>query len=279
MNLSLLTRVSFLLLGFMLLPALSIPGFAAGLDDILAGIRSKNAYAEKGIKDLTLVQEISNAQDKESGTATIKMFKKGGKFRTEMDMGEFKMLTIYDGNDFWSVNPILGKMKLSGAEANRQKQQADWWDTFGNTMKLSGTEMLNGRECYVLENTAADNPFSRVWIDTRNFNMLQADLRDARGKNVERIIYSDFRKIKGDIEIPFKSETFRKGRPEGTVTVRSFTVNTGLSDDLFSADKIEIKKEKPAQPEPEAAAKEKKREAPNPMDGVKKGLMRGIMNR
>ena len=71
--------------------------------------------------------------------------------------------------------------------------------------------------------------------------MVQVEVREPAG-GVMRVLMSDFTAIEGEWKMPFKTEIFRGGHPVATMAVASVEGNTGLSDDLFDADKVEVKK-------------------------------------
>jgi len=52
---------------------------------------------------------------------------------------------------------------------------------------------------------------------------------------------SDFNKIKGDWEIPYKTEMYVDGEIMSTSTVKSVKINEGLSDDLFNPNEVKVK--------------------------------------
>ena len=51
----------------------------------------------------------------------------------------------------------------------------------------------------------------------------------------------DFRKVKGDWELPYKTEMYGNNELMSTTLVKSVEINKGLSDDLFNPDKVKIK--------------------------------------
>jgi hypothetical protein len=55
-----------------------------------------------------------------------------------------------------------------------------------------------------------------------------------------RMIFSDFRKIKDNWELAYKTEGFIDEVPMMTILLKSFETNQGLSDDLFDVDKVEV---------------------------------------
>ncbi|PJA61988.1 MAG: hypothetical protein CO162_03450, partial [bacterium (Candidatus Ratteibacteria) CG_4_9_14_3_um_filter_41_21] len=50
-----------------------------------------------------------------------------------------------------------------------------------------------------------------------------------------------FRKIEGGWELPYRIEISMDGSPLYTSFIKSLEINSGLSDDLFDPDKVEVK--------------------------------------
>ena len=53
------------------------------------------------------------------------------------------------------------------------------------------------------------------------------------------ISQSDFKKITGDFEWPYKTQTYIDGELVSVSEVKSVSVNSGLSDTFFDVDKVE----------------------------------------
>jgi len=243
----LLTAVVTLVLGVSL-------GLTQDWSSILEQAEAKYAKFENEVKDMTIVQETKVITPEGEMVSEIKMLKKGEKFRMETrmqapetpempeGMAGMETVIIYDGKDTWMISPFLGKKKLSGEEEKQYRRERDWWKLVSEKAKIVGTEKVGERECYVVEmEEEKEFPFTRLWLDKKNLDLTKGE---SKGPKRETIVWinSDFTKIKGDWEMPYKTEIYADGKLMSTSLVKTLEINTGLSDDLFSP--AEIKEEK-----------------------------------
>jgi outer membrane lipoprotein-sorting protein len=56
------------------------------------------------------------------------------------------------------------------------------------------------------------------------------------------VIFSDLKKVKGQWEMPYKTEMYAKGKLMSTVVITALQVNKGIADDQFNADKVPVEK-------------------------------------
>ena len=116
----------------------------------------------------------------------------------------------------------------------------NWWRSISDKAKYIGIERINNRECYVLEIEAGgDSLYSKIWVDKNNLFLVQTEGKNDSGETM-RMIFSDFRKIKDNWELPYKTEGFMDEVQMMTILLKSFEINQGLSDDLFDVDKVEV---------------------------------------
>ena len=220
---------------------------------ILEQAEAKYAKFEKEIKDMTIVQEMKVITPEGEMVSEIKMLKKGEKFRVETrmqvpetpdmpeGMGGMETIIIYDGKDTWMISSFQGKKKLSGEEKKQYERERNWWELVSEKAKIVGTEKVDKRECYVVEMEGGkESPFTRLWLDKKNLDLTKAESKWPKGETMV-LIHSDFRKIKGDWEMPYKREIYMDGELMSTFLVKSIEINKGLSDDLFDPDKVKVK--------------------------------------
>ena len=225
-------------------------GFAADWLDILGKMKAKYAEFEKEAKDMTILQEIKAAAPQEEVTSEMKILKKGRKFRIETSlatsgipagMEEMKAIIISDGKDSWMISPFTGKKKISEEEEKRY-QKVDWWNWFSEKAKIVGTEKVGERECYVVEVEEGERvPFTKVWIDKKELLLVKGEAEVPVIKKKMGYLFSDFRKIEGGWELPYRIEISTDGSPLYASFIKSLEINKGLSDDLFDPDKIKVK--------------------------------------
>jgi len=224
---------------------------ATDLSNVLEQAKAKYAKFEEEIKDMTIVQEMKTVTGEGEMTEEIKMLKKGKKFRIETtmqmpevpDMPEEMALTnviIYDGKDSWMISPFMGKQKLPYEEGKEYQTGMGWWELISEKAKIVGTEKVGGRECYVVEIKEEESPFTRMWLDKENLVLIKGEYKEAEGE-ITLWVYSDFKKIKGDWEMPYKIQMYVDGNLAGSLLVKSLDINKGLSDDLFDPDKVKVK--------------------------------------
>jgi len=225
---------------------------ATDLATLVKEAEERYAKFEKEVQDMTMVHETVTTEPKM--TSEMKTFKKGKKFRLElktqmpevadmpegMGMAEMEFIVIYDGKDTWMISPFTGKEKLSDGEKQYQTEE-NWWDWLEGAGKVVGSEQVDGRDCYVVEVEEKEEfPFTRLWLDKKNLTMVKGESKETTGEKMV-FVNSDFRRIKGDWEIPCKTEVYMNGRLISTSVVKSLEINKGLSDDLFDPDKVEVK--------------------------------------
>jgi outer membrane lipoprotein-sorting protein len=224
------------------------------LSSILEKLEAKYAKFEEEIKDMTTVQEIKVVTPEGEMVSEMQMLRKGEKFRMDTTMqmsqapdmpegmGEMKTIIIYDGKDTWMISSFTGKKKkLSGKDEKQYQRERNWWKLISEKAKLLGTEKVGKRECYVVKIEEEEYPFTKLWLDKRNLVLIKNESKGTEGEII-LLIHSDFRKIKGDWEMPYKTEMYTDGELMATSLVKSIKINKGLSDDLFDPDKVKIKR-------------------------------------
>lgn len=155
-------------------------------------------------------------------------------------MAEMEFIVIYDGEDIWMISPFTGKEKLSDEEKQYQTEQ-NWWDWLKNGAEVVGSEKVDGRDCYVVEvEDEEEVPFTRLWLDKKSLTFIKGESKAPTGEKMV-VVNSDFKKIKGDWEMPYKTQIFEDDELISTTLVKSLKINQGLSDDLFDPDKVEVK--------------------------------------
>lgn len=229
-------------------------GLAEDLSTIAKEAQARYAKFEKEVKDMTIVQETVMSEPKM--TSQMKMLRKGEKFRMEVKikmqmpeeaemppgMGQMETIIIYDGKDTWMISSFTGKKKkLSGKDEKQYQRERNWWKLISEKAKLLGTKKIGKRECYVVEIEDKEYPFTKLWLDKKNLVLIKGESKGAEGEII-LLIHSDFRKIKGDWEMPYKTEMYTDGELMATSLVKSIKINKGLSDDLFDPDKVKIKR-------------------------------------
>ena len=230
-------------------------GFSQSVSEILKKAESNYKNFNQDFKDMAMIFDMKMYTPEGEMTSEMKLFTKGEKSRSEIvmqfpetdgmpeGMGSMQTIVIFDGQDNWMISPFAGKSKLTTEQTEEQMQYQtgmNWWSSISDKAKYVGMERINNRECYVLEIEAeGDSLYSRVWVDKNNLFLVQTEAKIDSGETM-RMIFSDFRKIKGEWELAYKTEGFLDEEPMMTILLKSFETNQGLSDDLFDVDKVEV---------------------------------------
>ncbi len=229
--------------------------FSQSVSDILRKAESNYKNFNQDFKDMVMVFDAKIFTPEGKMTSEMKLFTKGEKSRSEIvmqfpeaagmpeGMGSMQTIIIFDGQDTWMISSFAGKKKLTTEQAEEQMQYQtgmNWWRSISDKANYIGIERINNRECYVLEIEAGgDSLYSRIWVDKNNLFLVQTEGKNDSGETM-RMIFSDFRKIKGNWELPYKTEGFLDEVQMMTILLKSFEINQGLSDDLFDVDKVEV---------------------------------------
>ena len=230
-------------------------GFSQSLSDILRKAESNYKNFNQDLKDMAMVFDAKIYTPEGEMITEMKLFTKGEKSRSETlmkfpesagmpeGMGSMLVIVISDGQDTWMISPFVGKKKLTTEQAEEQMQYQmgmNWWRSISDKAKYIGIERINNRECYVLKIEAeGDSLDTKIWVDKNNLFLVQTENKSDSGKTM-RMIFSDFRKIKDNWELAYKTEGFTDGEPFMTILLKSFEINQGISDDLFDVDKVEV---------------------------------------
>ena len=230
-------------------------GFSQSVSEILKEAERNYKNFNQDFKDMAMIFDMKMYTPEGEMTSEMKLFTKGEKSRSEIvmqfpetdgmpeGMGSMQTIVIFDGQDNWMISPFAGKSKLTTEQTEEQMQYQtgmNWWSSISDKAKYVGMERINNRECYVLEIEAeGDSLYSRVWVDKNNLFLVQTEVKIDSGETM-RMMFSDFRKIKGEWELAYKTEGFLDEEPMMTILLKSFETNQGLSDDLFNADKVEV---------------------------------------
>ena len=136
-------------------------------------------------------------------------FKRPGKMHNEMTIQNKTVARSFNGKDMgWVINPFAGKdvaEQMSAEDVKEVVNEADFDGPLvdakakGNTIELTGTEKVEGRDAYVLKVTHKDGQVSSYSFDTKTF--LLAKWSGAETVNGEVVTHEthfhDYRDIGG----------------------------------------------------------------------------------
>lgn len=239
-----------LLACLVLVPAATFSQDWAGLSKQL---RERCTKYHGDIKDLKFAADMKASTPQGDMTTGMTIFQKGEKARVEMQMqgmpgggemppgmADMKIIVIRDGKSTWMISPMTGKMELPAGEAEKYQSQWNCDDYIPKDAEIGGSETVAGRDCFVLIVKDADSAYSKLWIDKETLDLMKSEMKPQDGKSMTGI-FAEYKKISGDWKFPYRIEMYQDQKPISTMTVKSVEINKGLSDDLFNAEKVDVK--------------------------------------
>jgi hypothetical protein len=136
-------------------------------------------------------------------------FKRPGKMHNEVSIQNKTVIRSFNGKDAgWVINPFVGKdapEQMSAQDVKDAVNEADFdgplvdAKTKGNTIELTGTEKVEGRDAYVLKVTHKDGQVSSYFFDTKTFLLVKWSGTDTlNGEAVTReTLFHDYRDVGG----------------------------------------------------------------------------------
>jgi hypothetical protein len=136
-------------------------------------------------------------------------FKRPGKMHNEVTIQNKTVVRTFNGKDAgWVTNPFVGKEApepMSAEEVKDAVNEADFDGPLvdakvkGNTIELTGTEKVEGRDAYILKVTHKDGQVSSYSFDAKSFLLVKWSGADAvNGEPVTRETYfHDYRDVGG----------------------------------------------------------------------------------
>src|SRR5699024_4637206 len=121
--------------------------------------------------------------------------------------------------------PVSGKQKQN-LKKNTVMFPILKYNNSGNTSKLLGVRMKNGRKLYVVQTTKPNGVKIKDYFDTDTG--LRTLHKVKKNDHTQKISYSDYRSVDG-IKLPFKQSTDMFGRGM-EMTIQKAKINSGLDD-------------------------------------------------
>jgi len=152
-----------------------------------------------------------------------------------------KLITAFDGENGWMINPMAGPepKDLSGDELNQARQQADIegelynYQAKGHSAELLGKVNLDGKEMYRIKLTTKDGTSKDYFIDTKTNLVSKVKSKvSAQGQtfDIEQIM-SDYKTIDG-VTMAMKIEQ-KTPMGIGTILMEEFKMNESYDDSIF----------------------------------------------
>jgi outer membrane lipoprotein-sorting protein len=206
---------------------------------------------QQGIKDLSWEMEMDVPSSEGSLKSSTLLYSKGPKFRVEISMegmedmgmpagmGDMKTIVIGDGKSAWIVNPMMGKSQIPPEEAEKYRAKWSCSDYMPVAAKIVGSEKVGGADCWVLSVMDESSEYAKLWIEQGGLRIMKMEGKPQEGV-ATTILFSDYRKVSGAFEMPYKTVMYSGKDMISTAVVKSAKVNSGLSDELFDASAIKV---------------------------------------
>lgn len=202
------------------------------------------AAGQKNLQKIHTLKATGNAVMMGMEVPFSMQAKRPGMIRTEVEVQGAKIIQVYDGENAWAVNPLMGSsmaMDLTGTEAEGLRENADldgqlWnYEEKGHKLSLEGDDEVNGKECYVLKLDKNNGQTDYYYIDKQDY--LIRKLRTSRPVNgtpmeVEALL-SDYRDVDG-YKMPFLTEQRSGGQTLMTLKMDQAEANVEMDDSIFS---------------------------------------------
>jgi outer membrane lipoprotein-sorting protein len=164
-------------------------------------------------------------------------------FRSEATFQGMEIVTAFDGEIGWAVNPFAGSsdpLPMTAEQIDRMTLQADYdgmlynYEEKGYQVELIGTEALDDIDTYVLKLTRPNGDVINTFIDTENYVVLKTSSK-MKMQDVEvetESFYSNYKYV-NEILSPFSMETKRDGQTIMQMTFDEINYDVEIDDSIF----------------------------------------------
>jgi outer membrane lipoprotein-sorting protein len=164
-------------------------------------------------------------------------------FRSEASFQGMEIITAFDGESGWAVNPFAGStdpIPMTAEQIDRMTLQADYDGMLYNyaekeyKVEFTGAETVDDIETYVLKLTRPNGDIINTYIDAENYVILKTSSK-MKIQDVEvetESFYSNYKYV-DNILSPFSLETKREGQTIMQMTFEEIKYGIEFSDSLF----------------------------------------------
>ncbi|HEX2443347.1 MAG TPA: hypothetical protein VHJ77_05335 [Vicinamibacterales bacterium] len=167
--------------------------------------------------------------------------------RQEMQIQDKRIVTAFDGQKAWMINPMTGSeapQELTGPQADMAKDQSDFdgalvdWKAKGHTVEVVGAEEVGGVKTQKVKVTKKNGQVQYFFLSPDTGLEIKTTTEVLQGgtpMTVETEL-SDYRSVDG-IMLPHALKTSINGTPTASITVDKIELNTPLDETLFTLPK------------------------------------------
>lgn len=169
-------------------------------------------------------------------------------FKSEASFQGMEIITAYDGETGWSINPFAGNkdpQPMTEEQIDRTALQADYdgalynYKEKGYEIEFTGTEELDDIEVYLLKLTRANGDVITYYIDSENYVMLKTKSK-MMIQDVETEMETIFSNYKYTDEIlnVYSIETQSDGQTVMQMVFDEITYNVDFDDSIFDMPEV-----------------------------------------
>lgn len=169
-------------------------------------------------------------------------------FRSEATFQGMEIISVFDGEGGWSINPFAGAtdpQPMTAEQLDRMELQADFDGMFynygekGHNVELLETEEVDDIETYVLKLTRPNGDIITTYIDSENYVILKSKSKMIiQGVETEmETIFSNY-KYTNEILNAHSVETQRDGQTLMQMVFDEISYDVEIADSLFAMPEI-----------------------------------------
>ena len=174
--------------------------------------------------------------------------KKPMNYRLEAEFQGMKIITAFNGESGWSINPMMGSTEpqpMTAEQIERTKLQADYDGIFynyaekGYTVEFMDKDFVDDIEVYVLKLTTPTDDIITTYFDTET-NVILKTSSNMIVQEVEtqfEMYFSNY-KFVDEILVPFAIETKVNGNTAMNMVIDEVTYNVDIPDSMFEMPEI-----------------------------------------
>lgn len=170
------------------------------------------------------------------------------KFRSDATFQGMEIVSAFDGEKGWSINPFAGgtdPVPMTAEQIDKMKIQADYDGIFynyeekGYTVEFTGTEDIDDIETYVIKLSRPNGDVITSYIDSENYVILKTISKlMVQGVDTEaETVFSNYKFTDGILN-PFSIETKVNGNTVMQMVFEEFTYNVDVPDSLFEMPEV-----------------------------------------
>ena len=183
-----------MLCAFLALFFLQSACFAEEAKDIMQKVREKDQNIGKVFKTFRMLYEKKAPW---GFTGSFETLIKGDKKRMNNGSGTFTSDIVYDGKTYWSLLAFGGMVSKQTAKYYDENDKGifGWCKKFNDNVKLSGEEVIAGRNCWVIEGDGGEEYLKKIWVDKKSLSLIKAE-----GGNM-KLVNSEFKALNDDLSL------------------------------------------------------------------------------